>query len=84
MRKSTSDYFQALFGSKDEQHPIALPYTQIITSNSFLGISSEADSIKTNKRRYKKLTHADKQGKTAGRWTKEEHHLFLQGTIFIN
>lgn len=29
------------------------------------------------KRRYKKITHADRIGKTAGRWTRQEHIRFI-------
>jgi hypothetical protein len=29
------------------------------------------------KRRYKKITHADLIGKTAGRWTRQEHLRFI-------
>lgn len=31
------------------------------------------------RRRYKKITQADLIGKTAGRWTKQEHLRFIQG-----
>jgi hypothetical protein len=31
------------------------------------------------RRRYKKITQADLIGKTAGRWTRQEHVRFIQG-----
>jgi hypothetical protein len=34
------------------------------------------------RRRYKKITQADLIGKTAGRWTKQEHLRFIQGKYY--
>ena len=44
---------------------------------------SDEDAVKNEepKRRYKKFTHADRIGKTAGRWTRQEHIRFMQGNF---
>lgn len=34
-------------------------------------------------RRYKRKTQADALGKVSGRWTKAEHHKFLDGKLFL-
>ena len=48
-------------------------------SRSRLNQEEEA-SNNPSRRRYKKITQADLIGKTAGRWTRQEHLRFIQGT----
>ena len=43
----------------------------------------EEGSTSNVRRRYKKITQADLIGKTAGRWTRQEHLRFIQGKVLI-
>jgi len=42
----------------------------------------EEEDAGQRRRRYKKITQADLIGKTAGRWTRQEHLRFIQGKVF--
>jgi chitodextrinase len=41
----------------------------------------EDEMTAQQRRRYKKITQADLIGKTAGRWTRQEHLRFIQGKL---
>ncbi|CDW77411.1 myb-like dna-binding shaqkyf class family protein [Stylonychia lemnae] len=89
--KSASDYIQALLSQVDPQNiqkqltskSLQQNYSyenQLVCDNQ--GYQEGQDDLNNEqempKRRYKKITHADRIGKTAGRWTRQEHIRFIQ------